>query len=160
VYAVQFVGMMSWLPSFFIEEAGFGAGLAAVTTAGIVALNAVGCPIGGWLLRFASRSALLGVTAATVGMLAVLVFDSGVGDDLKIAQAALGSLVGPPAVAAVVAWTGGWGQRTLVPVRDGSGRCLARARPERDRAPPRSTSAPNRKRKVNVRRKLARSSCH
>ncbi len=101
--------MMSWLPSFFIEEAGFGAGLAAVTTAGIVALNAVGCPIGGWLLRFASRSALLGVTAATVGMLAVLVFDSGVGDDLKIAQAALGSLVGPPAVAAVVAWTGGWG---------------------------------------------------
>lgn len=147
VFAIQFLGMMVWLPSFFVEEAGFGSGLAAVTTAGIVALNAVGNPIGGWLLRFVARSALLGLTAAALGVLAVLVFDAGTGIGLKIALAALfslvggfipaavltgapvfapspsqigatngiivqganfGSLIGPPAVAAVVAWAGGW----------------------------------------------------
>lgn len=147
VYAIQFLGMMSWLPSFFVEEAGFASGLAAVTTAGIVALNAVGNPIGGWLLRFVARWALLGLAAATLGVLAVVVFAPGVGIGLKIALAAmfslvggfipaaaltgapvfapspaqigatngiivagafLGSLIGPPAVAAVVGWAGGW----------------------------------------------------
>jgi hypothetical protein len=48
---------MSWLPSFFVEEGRFGPGPAAVTTAGIVALDAVGNAIGGWLPRFVARSA-------------------------------------------------------------------------------------------------------
>jgi predicted MFS family arabinose efflux permease len=148
VFGFQFLGMVSWLPSFFVEEAGFGPDLAALTTAGIVALNAVGNPIGGWLLRFVARPALLGMAAAALGVLAVLVFDPGTGTGLKIALAGLfslvggfipaavltgapvyapspgqigatngvivqganlGSLIGPPALAAVVAWAGGWG---------------------------------------------------
>ncbi|MBM3517394.1 MAG: MFS transporter [Alphaproteobacteria bacterium] len=95
VYAMQFLGLMAWFPTFLVEGAGYGNTNATVISAVIVALNAVGNPLGAWLLqRGIERWQLMALTAAALGVMAVAIFDPGVGVIGKIALAAVFSLIG------------------------------------------------------------------
>ena len=165
LYATQFIGVTSWLPSFFTESAGFTVGRAAAVTAGVVVLNAVGNTLGGWLLRFVPRPAMLAASAAALGTLAAVLFEPGRSTPAAIALAAafslvgglipaaaltgapvyapsarqigvtsgviaqganVGSLLGPPLLAAAVAQAGGWaGARWILAALAGGGIVLA-----------------------------------
>lgn len=74
-YSIQFFAVMSWLPTFLVEELGAPLSLAALLTALAVAANILGTWLGGWLLhRGAARWLLLAVVAATLSLLAIGVF--------------------------------------------------------------------------------------
>ena len=146
-FSLQYLGVVSWLPSFFMEEMGRSSTVAAVIVAIIVIFNALGNVIAGWLLQWIRRSTLIAATSAAMGILSLVIFANGVPEWIVIGLAAgysliggfipaaaltavpvyapsaaqigatngivvqganLGSLIGPPAVAAVVAAVGGW----------------------------------------------------
>ena len=146
-FSLQYLGVVSWLPSFFMEEMGRSSTVAAVIVAIIVIFNALGNVIAGWLLQWIRRSTLIAATSAAMGILSLVIFANGVPEWIVIVLAAgysliggfipaaaltavpvyapsaaqigatngivvqganLGSLIGPPAVAAVVAAVGGW----------------------------------------------------
>lgn len=69
-YTFQFFALMSWLPTFLVEDLGASLTLAAGLTAAIVATNIIGNLLGGWLLhRGVARWRLL---AGVVGTLSLL----------------------------------------------------------------------------------------
>ena len=146
-FSLQYLGVVSWLPTFFMEEMGRSGTVAAVIVAIIVIFNALGNVIAGWLLQWIRRSTLIAATSAAMGILSLVIFANGVPEWIVIVLAAgysliggfipaaaltavpvyapsaaqigatngivvqganLGSLIGPPAVAAVVAAVGGW----------------------------------------------------
>jgi len=165
-YTIQFFALMSWLPTFLVEELSTTIGVAALLTALVVAANMTGNWLGGWLLhRGVKRWVLLAATAGTLSFLAVGVFSGPLPAAAKIACAFvfsalggvlpaaclagapvhapspgqvgavngiivqgsnIGSLFGPPALAAAVAALGGWGQASwLLLLAGGAGVALA-----------------------------------
>lgn len=147
-YSLQFFAVISWLPTFLVEELGVPLALAAFLTALAVAVNMIGAWLGGWLLhRGVQRWVLLAMVAAVVSVLAVAVYSAplpigarvlcafvfsmiggilptaclagapvhapspaqvGAVNGIIVQGANLGTLLGPPALAAAVALAGGW----------------------------------------------------
>ena len=93
-FACQFLGVVAWLPTFFMEDLGHGGAAAAMIVAFIVALNALGNVIGGWLLRSVRRSTLMAATSGGLGVIAVFIFWQGMPGWTVILLAALYSLIG------------------------------------------------------------------
>jgi MFS family permease len=93
-FACQFIGVISWLPTFFMEDMGHGGAAAAAIVAFIVALNALGNIIGGWLLRSVRRSTLIAVTSGCLGIIAVIMFWRDMPEGIVIVLAAIYSLIG------------------------------------------------------------------
>lgn len=160
-YTVQFFALMSWLPTFLVEELGAALGTAALLTALVVAGNATGNWLGGWLLhRGVPRWALLAGVAASLSSMAIGVFSGPFPVWLKVACAFLfsavggiiptaclagapvhaptrgqvgavngilvqgsnvGSLLGPPLLAAAVATLGGWADASWLLLVAGAG---------------------------------------
>lgn len=84
-YALNYLCIAAFLPTFLIETRGFAAGWAAVLTALVVAANAAGNIFGGWLLqRGIARGLLIGVAAATMGVTAWLVYQPWTGAGLVV----------------------------------------------------------------------------
>lgn len=182
-YTLQFFALMSWLPTFLVEELGAALPLAALMTALVVASNIIGNSMGGVLLHHGlPRWVLLAGVAGTLGLLAVGVFSGPFPVSVKLGLAFLfsaiggalptgclsgapvhaptpaqvgavngvivqgsniGSLLGPPALAAAVAALGGWtpaGWLLLLPAAGGVALALALGRLERDleQRPPRA----------------------
>jgi len=147
-YSLQFFAVMSWLPTFLVEEMGAPLSLAAPLTALAVAVNIIGAWLGGWLLqRGAERWVLLAVVSGVISILAAAVYSAplpiaarvacafgfsvtggimattclsgapahapspsevGAVNGIIVQGANLGTLLGPPALAAAVAVAGGW----------------------------------------------------
>jgi len=176
-YAVQFFALMSWLPTFLVEELGMALRRAALLTALVVAVNMTGTWLGGWLLhRGVARWVLLAGVAGTLSFLAIGVFSGPLPAAAKLACAFVfaavggilptaclagapahapspgqvgavngilvqgsnvGSLLGPPALAAAVAGIGSWGHASwllLCAGAGGVGLALALGRVERRQA--------------------------
>jgi len=94
-YALQFFGLMSWLPTFLVEKLTYSSGQAAIITAFVVALNIVGNLLAGRLLqRGVPRWCLLAFASGTLGVLALGVFAVNVPNLLQLAMAAAFSIVG------------------------------------------------------------------
>jgi len=147
-YTFQWLAVMGFLPTLFIEDYGFSAGRASVLTATVVAMNIPGNLAGGWLLQrgfrrwwlIASASLILGLCSLIIysptipltwRYLACLCF-SGIGglppasavsgapvyapsprhvattNGLLIQGSQLGQVLGTPALAWLVAMSGGW----------------------------------------------------
>jgi MFS family permease len=165
-YSLQFFAVMSWLPTFLVEEMGAPLTLAALLTALVVAVNMVGTWLGGWLLhRGAPRWLLIAAVAGTVSLLAAGIYSAplpvaakvgcafvfslaggilptaclagapvhapsptqvGAVNGIIVQGANLGTLLGAPALAAAVAFAGGWRQAGwLLPVAGAAGVLLA-----------------------------------
>lgn len=165
-YSMQFFAVMSWLPTFLVEELGAPLSLAALLTALVVAANMIGTWLGGWLLhRGVERWILLAAVAATVSFLAAAVYSGpfpvavrvgcafvfsviggilptaclagapahapspaqvGAVNGIIVQGANLGTLLGPPALAAAVAFAGGWSRAGwLLPIAGAAGFVLA-----------------------------------
>ncbi len=176
-YAIQFFALMSWLPTFLVEELGAPLARAALLTALVVAVNMTGNWLGGWLLhRGVARWVLLASVAGTLGFLAIGVFSGPLPAVAKVACAFVfsalggmlptaclagapahapspaqvgavngiivqgsnvGSLFGPPALAASVAYIGSWSEASwllLVAGAGGVALALALGRVERRQA--------------------------
>lgn len=94
VFACQFIGLISWLPTYYVEDVGYSASVSGVIVACIVALNALGNVFGGWLLRFVRRSTLMAVTSGSLGVIAVITFWPGMPEWAVVSLSALFSLIG------------------------------------------------------------------
>ncbi|MBM3542460.1 MAG: MFS transporter, partial [Alphaproteobacteria bacterium] len=150
LFTFQWTSVMVWLPTYLIEDKGYGLGTAALLTALVVAVNVPGNLTAGFLIhRGVSRWLMVAIAGAAMGLSVLVVFADGVGDGMRFAAclafsyfggllptatraavplfapshaqlgttngllgqgANLGQLIGPPAVAAIVAATGAWGQ--------------------------------------------------
>jgi len=148
LYTLQWVAVMTWLPTFLIETQGLSAAGAAIWGAMVVAANAAGNFAAAWLMhRRMPRWLLTAIAFCAMGASSAGIFLSGTPGDLKIVLAfvfsvvggllppaaiagaaahapraafvamasgfvvqgaALGSLLGPPAMAAAVEGLGGW----------------------------------------------------
>ncbi len=74
-YALNYLCLSAFLPTYLIDTRGFAADWAAIVTALVVAANACGNLFGGWLLqRGVPRGLLIGSAAATMGVTAWLVY--------------------------------------------------------------------------------------
>jgi len=159
-YSLQFFAVLSWLPTFLVEGLGAALPVAAVLTAGAVAINILGNLLGGWLLsRGATRWVLLAATIAVASVLAAAVYSGPLPIQAKVAcafgfsaiggilptaclagapvhapspaqvgavngiivqGANLGTLLGPPALAAAVTLTGSWERAGWLPLLAGT----------------------------------------
>ncbi|HWA36723.1 MAG TPA: MFS transporter [Burkholderiales bacterium] len=105
-YVGQWNAVMTWLPTFAVEERGASAGTAALLTAGFVAINIPGTFLGGLLLRLgASRASVLAGGAAAMACAAAGLLAAGAPDGLRFASALAFSLLGGVIPAAVFAGT-------------------------------------------------------
>jgi predicted MFS family arabinose efflux permease len=103
-YALNYLCLAAFLPTYLIDQRGFDAGWAAILTALIVAANAVGNLFGGWLLqRGVARGLLIGSAAATMGVTAWLVYQPWTGDTPRLALAFAFSYFGGMLPATVMA---------------------------------------------------------
>lgn len=94
-YSLQFFAVMSWLPTFLVEEMGAPLALAALLTALVVAVNMIGTWLGGWLLhRGAPRWLLIAAVVGTVSVLAALVYSGPLPVAARVACAFVFSMVG------------------------------------------------------------------
>lgn len=108
-YVGQWSSVMTWLPTFAVDERGASQGTAALLTAAFVAINIPGNQLGGLLLRrgvpraavLAGGAAAMGVTS--VGLLAASAPDAP--DALRLASALGFSLLGGVIPAAVFSGT-------------------------------------------------------
>ncbi len=74
VFACQFIGLISWLPTYFVEDVGYGAAQSGIIVACVVVFNAFGNMLGGWFLRLVRRSTLIAITSGSLGLIAVITF--------------------------------------------------------------------------------------
>jgi DHA1 family inner membrane transport protein len=72
LYGAQLYAIMTWMPTFMIEERGTGAGAAAALTALVVAVNGLCNVLGGWLLHRGARP--WAMIAASGGVMAISAF--------------------------------------------------------------------------------------
>lgn len=81
LYCAQLYAIMTWMPTFMIEERGVAAGAAAALTALVVASNGIGNLLGGWLLhRDAAPWAMIAVSGAVMMVAAWGMFSEWVPD--------------------------------------------------------------------------------
>ncbi len=106
LYALQFFAVASWLPTYLIEVLGYAPGRAGVVTAIVVAGNALGNLIAGWLLHRGLRRWWL-VVAAFVMMLlcAAGIFSPSVPESWKLPLAFSFNLFGGLLPASLLAGT-------------------------------------------------------
>lgn len=105
-YVGQWASVMTWLPTFAVDERGASAGTAALLTALFVAINIPGNQLGGLLLkRGVSRAAVLGGGAIAMGLTMVGVLSEAVPDALRLAAALAFSFLGGVIPAAAFAGT-------------------------------------------------------
>ncbi len=149
LFSIQWLALMTWLPTFLIETQGRSLASAALFTALIVSVTALGALAGAsFMHRGAARWLLIGTAYVAMGVCAAALFAGSTPDTVKIplalcfalvggllpaacleggaahapaqeqvatasgfvAQgAALGSVLGPPLLAAVTETVGGWG---------------------------------------------------
>jgi predicted MFS family arabinose efflux permease len=95
LYAFTYLCVTAFLPKYLIQSHGWDAAAAAIATALIIASNAVGNLIGGWLThRGAARWLLIATGIGTMGVTSWFVFQPWLGDVARIAVAVAFSLVG------------------------------------------------------------------
>lgn len=94
-YAAQFMGLVSWLPTFLMEQMNRSTSEAAVVVALIVALNVPGNLLGGWLLQLGiPRWLLIAFGSGALGLLALGIFSADISDAAKLTMAAAFSTIG------------------------------------------------------------------
>jgi len=95
VYSIQFLAVMSWLPSYLIDEMGLSPTRAALATALVVAANTIGNIAAGALLaRGVGRSLLLIVAFAGMALCGVGTFGDWLSVEGRIAAAFVFSAIG------------------------------------------------------------------
>ena len=105
-YVGQWSSVMTWLPTFAVDERGASAGTAALITAAFVAINIPGNQLGGWLLkRGVPRVAVLAGGALAMGIGSLGLLTAAAPDALRLASALAFSLLGGVIPAAVFAGT-------------------------------------------------------
>ncbi len=105
-YVGQWVSVMTWLPTFVVGERGASAANASLLTAAFVAMNIPGNLLGGYLLKWrVSRSTVMAVGAAAMGLTAVGLLSSGVPDGLRFACVLAFSMLGGVIPSSVFAGT-------------------------------------------------------
>ncbi|MDP6832962.1 MAG: MFS transporter [Alphaproteobacteria bacterium] len=106
LYALQFFAVASWLPTYLTEVLGYTSARAGVATAIVVAGNALGNLVAGWLLHLGARRWWL-LLVAFIAMLlcAAGIFTPGVPEVWKLPLAFAFNLFGGLLPAAVLAGT-------------------------------------------------------
>ena len=103
-FALLWVGLMVWLPTYFIDEAGYSYALAAVLTAIIVMCEMLGNVGAGWLLgRGATRWKMISMSLLTMGILSFVILSLPVPGMVKVVCAGVFSAVGGLIPGAVLA---------------------------------------------------------
>jgi predicted MFS family arabinose efflux permease len=101
-YVGQWVSVMTWLPTFVVDERGVSAARAALLAAAFVAINIPGNLLGGVLLRRGvPRWAVLSGAAAAMGVTAMVLLSSAAPDGFRLAAALAFSVLGGVIPAAV-----------------------------------------------------------
>ncbi len=102
VYTTQWMALTAWMPTFLIDDVGFGTGAAAGFTAAMVFVNIFGNLLGTWLLhRGVPRWVLLLCAFIIMGSTALGVFSGAIGSGAKLVLALLFSGLGgilPPSI--------------------------------------------------------------
>lgn len=103
LYALQWMALMVWLPTFLVEQRGASVTLAAQLTVIVVLANVIGNLLGGWLLQHGGRRWHL---LSFVGLLSILcglgIFADVVPDGLRYGLCILFSALGGMLPAAVM----------------------------------------------------------
>jgi len=94
VFACQFIGLISWLPTYFVEDVGYSAATSGIIVACVVVLNAFGNLLGGGLLRLVRRSNLMAITSGSLGIIAVITFWPDMPEWAVIVLSAIFSFIG------------------------------------------------------------------
>ncbi|MCB2102362.1 MAG: MFS transporter [Rhodobacterales bacterium] len=95
VYALQWLALMVWMPSFLVEQRGMGTGDAALLTALVVAMNVPANLAAGWMLkRGARRWLLILVSSLVMAASAVGILSDVLGDGVRYGLCMLFSAVG------------------------------------------------------------------
>ena len=102
VYAMQWVTLMVWLPTFQTESLGVSLDRAALVTALVVLINVPGCLFGGWLMRRGASARGLVITGSIImGLCSLGIFLPLLPDAARIAVAVAFSFFGglvPPSL--------------------------------------------------------------
>jgi fucose permease len=94
-YVGQWASIMTWLPTFAVDERGASESTAALLTAAFVVMNIPGVQLGGMLLkRGTSRGGLLAGGALAMAAMTALFLSAAVPDAVRIACVLAFSLVG------------------------------------------------------------------
>lgn len=94
-YVGQWSSLMTWLPTFAVDERGASAGTAALLTAAFVAINIPGNQLGGFLInRGWSRATVMGGGALAMGLTSVGLLSAALPDAARIACALAFSFLG------------------------------------------------------------------
>jgi predicted MFS family arabinose efflux permease len=94
-YTGQWTSLMTWLPTFVVDERGMSPAAAALLTAAFVAANIPGNLLGGVLLKWGMpRWAVMAAGAAAMGLAALGILAAGAPDELRFACALAFSLLG------------------------------------------------------------------
>ena len=103
-FSLLWVGLMVWLPTYFIDEEGYSYALAAVLTALVVMCEISGNVSAGWLLgRGASRWKIIAFSLVTMGFLSTIILSTPVPGIAKVVCAGLFSAIGGMIPGAVLA---------------------------------------------------------
>lgn len=94
-YALQWITVMGFLPTLFIEDYAMGSGIASVLTAVMVSLNVPGNLAGGWLLRRGVRMWRITASASVaIGLCSLVIYASALPFGIRYLGCLLFSLVG------------------------------------------------------------------
>jgi len=105
-YVGQWTSLMTWLPTFVVDEGGASPSAAALLTAAFVAINIPGNQLGGLLLkRGVPRWAVMSAGAFTMGATAMAFFSPALPDALRLAGVMAFSTLGGVIPAAVFSGT-------------------------------------------------------
>ena len=103
-FSLLWVGLMVWLPTYFIDEEGYSQALAAVLTAIVVMCEILGNVGSGWLLgRGASRWKMIAFSFAMMGVLSFVILSTPLPGLAKFVCAGVFSAVGGMIPGAVLA---------------------------------------------------------
>ena len=103
-FSLLWVGLMVWLPTYFIDEEGYSKALAAVLTAIVVMCEILGNIGSGWLLgRGASRWKMIAFSLAVMGVLSFVILSTPLPGLAKFLCAGVFSAIGGMIPGAVLA---------------------------------------------------------
>jgi MFS family permease len=81
LYTLQFTALMSWLPSYMVENRDLPPALAGMLTALVIAVNIPGCLFGGFLLKKGWRhGSLVALTSGLMATMGLIIFSSAMPD--------------------------------------------------------------------------------